>query len=214
MIPRASAYSEPCAIERERGLLRRRVHVLAAQSRRAFLVDVLVVAGGRLRRRREDRFGQARGLLEPVREAVSADHSGLAVVLPPRPGEVSADHALDREHLEPRAHHRPAVLAQVAEVVRHDVAGAREPERREPGEDASLVRNRRPQHDVEGRYAIARDERERLLVQRVDLANLPATDVDCLAAHERSSFARAAKGAAQVVVTPSPPLVERAPAGA
>ena len=64
MIPRASACSSREAIERERRILGCLVALLSAKAGGTLLVDVLVVALDRLRRRREDRLGQPGRLLE------------------------------------------------------------------------------------------------------------------------------------------------------
>ena len=114
---------------------------LADERGRRRAVDVLVVAARRLGRRREDRLGQLLRLGEPVGEPVAAHLAGRPVVLPARAGEVAAHDALDRQHLEPPALGRAAVGAQREQVVRDQLARAREPEPGEPGQDASLVRD-------------------------------------------------------------------------
>ena len=50
-----------------------------------------------LRRRREDRLGEAGGLAEPRGEGDAADGARPPVVLPARAGEVAARHALERD---------------------------------------------------------------------------------------------------------------------
>ena len=95
------------------------------------------------------------------------------VVLPARAGEVAAHDALDRQHLEPPALDRAAVLAQREQVVRDELARPREPERGEAGEHAALVRDLGRQDDVEGRDPVAGDEEQALLVERVELATFP-----------------------------------------
>src|SRR5918994_2017515 len=64
-------------------------------------------------------------------------------------------------------------------MVRDDLACAREPEGGQPRENAALVRDRRRQDDVERGDAVARDQCEGAVVQRVDLAHLPARDMGC-----------------------------------
>ena len=72
---------------------------------------------------------------------------------------------------------RTPVRQDSPEMVRDDVGGTSEPERREAGQHASLVGNRRREHDVEGGDAVARDEEQPVLVERVDLADLAAREV-------------------------------------
>ena len=103
--------------------------------------------------------------------------AGRQVVLPPGAGEVAADDALDRQHLEAPALGRAAVVAQREQVVRDEVARPREPESREPGEHAALVGDLGRKDDVEHRDAVARDEQQTLVVERVELAHLAASDV-------------------------------------
>ncbi len=165
------------AVERERDALRLGEQVGADQLGSLLARDVLVVARLRLRRRREDRLGQLLRLDEPLRQPVPADLAGREVVLPARAGEVAAHDALDRQHVEPPALHRARVRAQLQEVVRHELARPREPERGQAREHAPLVRDVGGQDDVEGRDPVARDEQEALLVECVDLADLSRGDV-------------------------------------
>ena len=100
------------------------------------------------------------------------------VVLPARAGEVAAHDALDRQHLEPPALGR----APVAPERRAGGSGRSRRVRANqnadrPGEHAALVRDLGRQHDVEGRDAVARDEQQPLVVERVELADLAAPDV-------------------------------------
>ena len=70
--------------------------------------DVLVMACGGLRRRREHRRRQAARLQE-ARGQRFAVHRAVTLVLPPgRAGEVAAHDALDRQHLGPPDEHSPA----------------------------------------------------------------------------------------------------------
>ena len=108
---------------------------------------------------------------------VPADLAGREVVLPARAGDVAAHDALERQHLEPPALGRAAVVAQREQMVRDDVLRPREPEAGEPGEHAALVRDLGGKDDVEGRDAVARDEQQPLVVECVDLADLSACDV-------------------------------------
>ena len=59
------------------------------------------------------------------------------------------------------------------DVVRHEIAHALEPERRQLREDLALVGDPRAQHVVERRDAIGRDE-EQVLADFVDVADLAA----------------------------------------
>src|SRR5919106_571704 len=68
--------------------------------RGALEVDVLVVVAELgLGRRGEDRLGQPLGLAQPSRKLDAAHRTRLAVLAPPGPGQVAANHALDRVHL-------------------------------------------------------------------------------------------------------------------
>src|SRR5581483_3075699 len=151
--------------------------VSADYRRRSRAIDVLVVSGLRFRGRREERFWQLLRLDEARREAMTADLSGREVVLPSGPGEVPADDAFDREHLEPAALRRAAVRTETEQVVRDEVAGLREPVPGEAGEDASLVRDLGRQHDVERRDAVARDEQQPVVVEREEFTDLAAAEV-------------------------------------
>src|SRR3990170_3158184 len=116
------------------------------------------------------------------------------VVLPPRAGEIPAHHALDREHVEFPADHRPAVGAELEEMVGDDLACPSEPERREPGEHLPLVRDRRRQDDVEGRDPVAGDELEAPVAELEDLPYLPARDMNRLRGHALTSSVSATSG--------------------
>src|SRR5688572_13155481 len=150
---------------------------------RAIEVHVLVVVAHLgLGRRREDRLGELLGLLEPIRELDPTDRAGRPVVLPARPGDVAANDAFDRCHLQALDQHRaPAeLLGHVGDrdqVVRADVAGALEPEGRQPGQDLALVRDRRGVHDVVGRDPVRRHEQQPVLAYGVDIPHLPAGEV-------------------------------------
>jgi hypothetical protein len=108
---------------------------------------------------------------------VAADLAARGVVLPARAGEVAAHDTLDRQHLEPAALHRAPVVADREHVVRDELTQQREPEPREPGEHAALVGDLRRQDDVEGRDAVAGDEQQTLVLERVELADLAGRDV-------------------------------------
>ena len=143
---------------------------------------LVVVADLGLGRGREDRLGQLLGLLQPVRQLDPADRAGGLVVLPARPGDVAAHDALHRHHLEPLDQHRAAaeLLGHVRErdqVVRADLAGALEPEGRQPGEHLALVRDRRGMHDVVGGDPVGGDEQQAVFADGVDVPHLPAGEV-------------------------------------
>ena len=86
-----------------------RSHERAADDLRGLvLADVDVVAGLRLRRRREDRFGQAIRLAQAGGQLDAADAAGLLVFLPARARQVAARDALDRQRPRAPAEHRSA----------------------------------------------------------------------------------------------------------
>ena len=62
-------------------------------------------------------------------------------------------------------------------MIRDDLPRAGEPEARETGEDAALVGDLGREDDVEGGDPVARDEKQTLLVELVDLAHLAGCDV-------------------------------------
>src|SRR5207248_5118876 len=137
-------------------------------------VDVLVVAGDRLRRRREQRLRKSLGFPHASPELVPTDRTGRAVILPARAGQVAANDALDREHLESATLGRPAVFAERSEVIRTDVRRPGEPPRREACQDAALVGYLGRKDDVERRDPVAGHEEQTLVVEREELADLSA----------------------------------------
>ena len=68
-------------------------------------------------------------------------------------------------------------------MVRHDACGRVEPERREGGEDPSLVGDRVVEHDVEHREPIRRDHEVPVVAHVVELADLPRVAVRQADAH-------------------------------
>ncbi len=64
-------------------------------------------------------------------------------------------------------------------MVPNDMRRAREPVARQPGEDAPLVGDLGREDDVERGDAVGRDEQEPFVVQRVELADLAASNVHC-----------------------------------
>ncbi len=177
MIPRSSGPFRDVAVELEGHPLYLVEPLLADERDGGRAVDVLVVARLGLGRRREDRLRQLVGLGEPGGQRVPADLAGGAVVLPARSGEIAANDAFDREHLEPAALGRASVVGEREQVVRDDPGGLGEPEPGEPGQHAPLVGDLGGQYDVERGDPVARDEQQTFLVERVDLTDLSARDV-------------------------------------
>ena len=108
--------------------------------------DVLIMLAYRgLRRRREDRLGQSRTVLEMRRQLDPAHLAGRRVVAHGGAGEVSARDALDREHVQPLTDHGAAgdLVRDLGrdQVVGNDVRQPLEPPRRHPREDLALVRD-------------------------------------------------------------------------
>src|SRR3990172_12853741 len=132
---------------------------------------------------------------------MAANGSGSSVVAPPRACEIPAHHALDREHVEPPADHRPPVLADLEQVIRCYLARAREPEAREPGEDSPFVRDRCRENHVESGDPIARDERESVIAERVDLTDLAARNANCPGGHACTSSLSATSARSRVKTT-------------
>ena len=177
MIPALQRVVGRRLVQPERDLLDLAEPLLADELGRLLARDVLVVPFDRLRRRREDRLGELVRLLQALGQLVPADLAARAVVLPARAGEVAAHDALDRQHLEPAALHRAAVVADGEHVVRDDRREEREPVAGEAGQDAALVRDLGRQDDVEGRDAVGGDEQQALVVDLVDVADLAGRDV-------------------------------------
>ena len=139
-------------------------------------VDVLVVVADLgLGRGGEDRLRQLVGLEQVRRQLDPADRAAFLVFLPARAGEVAADDALDRVHLQPLHPHRPFgdLLGDVLgdEVVGDDVRGQPEPEDRHPVQHLALVGDRRRHHHVVGGDAVGGDHQQ-VVVPLVDLADL------------------------------------------
>ena len=182
MTPRSRAWPAANEVELDRHVADAPHEVAVADElRRALEVDRLVVAGLGLRRRREDRRRQALGLAQAGRELDPGDLAGRLVVLPARAGDVAAHDALDREHLQPADDHRAAAhvvrhaLGRRDEVVVDDVAGLREPERRQAGQHRALPRDPVRMHDVVRRDPVAGDHQD-AVAQRVHLSDLAARD--------------------------------------
>src|SRR4029078_418858 len=118
-------------------------------------------------------------LAEPRGQRVTANRAGCRVVLPAGSRQVAANDALDRQHLEPPALGRASVRAESEQMVLTDLSGAGEPESGQAREDTTLVGYVGRQHDVERRDAVTGDEQQPLVVEGVELANLPAAHVEC-----------------------------------
>src|SRR5436190_5719169 len=156
-------------------------------------VDVLVVVAyvglGGLG---EDRLRELLRLLESLGQADAAHGPGGLVVLPAGPRQVAADHALDRDHLEPLHEHpaAPGVARHVRirdEVVRADVLRTVEPEDGQAGEHPSLVRDGRGVHHVVRGDPVGGDHQQAVLPDRVDVPDLALRDQ--LEVLERGGFA-------------------------
>jgi hypothetical protein len=167
-----------------------------------------------LRRRGEDRLGQAIALPQAGWQRDAADGAVGAVLLPAGARQVAADHDLDRQHVRPAAEHHPAAQLRPAErtrpaigrrpepavgqvvrvgreqVVGNDAGRLDEPEAREAGQDAALVRDRRREHDVEGGQPVAGDEQEAVLPDREQVADLARADEGVSERHRRGPPAR------------------------
>src|SRR5207245_930546 len=126
---------------------------------------------------------------EGPRERLAGDGAERLVLGPRGTRDVPACHALDvdplavlhehrtareRAHLAKRLRKAPQVRRD--DVVGDDLLGLPEPEARELREDFALVGDRRGQHDVERRKAIARDDDELVAAGLVHVADLPAPE--------------------------------------
>ena len=131
-----------------------------------------------LRRRRQDRLGQALILLHAVGQVVAAERAAaLRVVRPDRrrrdARQVRAHHELDRQRLA-FARDGDGRIGHVDDVVRRDVGGRLEPERRHLVQHLALERNR-AQHDVERADPVGRDQRPPSRRARSSRAPCPRT---------------------------------------
>ena len=119
---------------------------------------------------------------------MAADRAGREVVLPAGAGEVAADDALDRQHLEPAALGRAAVVAQREQVVRDELARRANQNAERPVSTRPLSGISVGQDDVERRDPVARDEQQPVVVERVELADLAAPTCVRLQTWTGSSF--------------------------
>ena len=146
--------------------------------------DVLVVVADlRLRRRGEDGFRQFGRLGQPSGQFHATHLTSVPVLLQPRSGEVAAHDAFEGQHVQLAADLGPAedtlgnarVIRRSGEVV-GDVEGGEE-EVAHRGEDAALVRDRAVQDEVIGRDPVGGHHEQGVLVDLVDLADLPGREV-------------------------------------
>ena len=108
-------------IELDRDPLKLGEPLVADEAARLLGGQRLVMALGRLRRRREDRLRKpVRLARDPPGSAIPQTSPLSLVALPARSGQVAADDALDRQHHELPALHRAAVLANRQQVIRDD----------------------------------------------------------------------------------------------
>ena len=142
----------------------------------------------RSRRGREDRLGKSFGFFQSRWQRDTADFAGSFVFLPGRAGDVSAHHALDREHLGAAYQHRASaklvsILANLAgvfldiggdHVVLHDIGKIVEPEQRNLIEDSPLVWDARRQNVIESGDAVGGNEEQLLVAHGVDVTDLAA----------------------------------------
>ena len=183
-------------VDRE-GQVAQRARVRLADRRHDRLVgDVLVVlADRRLRGGREDRLRQARAVRQAAGQRDAAHRSVRPVLDQAGAREIAAGHALDREHVEAAADHRPACdgvghtrrpdLGR-DQVVAHDVREQLEPPERELRQHAALVGDGGRQHEVVRADAVARDDEDDVPVlgrgggaglRDVQVPDLPRVDV-------------------------------------
>jgi hypothetical protein len=131
------------------------------------------VPGLGLGRGREDGLRQPIGLAQTLGQLDAADVAGLLVLGPAGSREIAPGHALEGHDLALLHQHRaarqrggvgPEVLGKPGNVglqkVILDVRELPEPEVGQLGQDLPLVGNAGGEHDVERRYAVARDEKK------------------------------------------------------
>src|SRR5215472_4678829 len=148
--------------------------------------NVLVVAGRGLRRRRKDRLRKTIGLAQPSWQANPANASRFVILLPSRSGNVSPHNALNWNWLRLPNHHRPPAYLAIEglengremfrgdEVILDDVVQIIEPKNRDLREHTAFVGNRSGQNYIEGGKPVRRDNEEKVALQFVDIADLPA----------------------------------------
>ena len=141
--------------------------------------------GRRLAGRSEDRFGELIALTETGRELEAAHGLSRLVLLPARPGEVSAHDALDRKDAGLGDDHAAAIEFVPAGLSgERDIAGVHaekmvrhiekaEPKPAELCEDSPFVRDATRQHPVKRADPVGGDE-EQAVAKVVDIAHLAA----------------------------------------
>ncbi len=120
----------------------------------------------------------------PAGSGHAAHRAARAVLGEPRAGEVAAGDALHRVHVEPPHEHGAAGHGvghrPGDEVVGHEVGELVEPPQRQLGQHTALVGDRRGQHVVVGRDAVARDDEQvaaAAVLGLVEVADLAGVDV-------------------------------------
>ena len=154
-------------------------------------IDIFVmVSGGRLGGRREQRFRQARRHRQSGRQRDAADRAVLLVVLVAGPDQVAAHHGFQRQGVQFFYHHgAPRKLralvriddhvlqSQAGQVIGHDVASLREPEQRDSRQDLALERDGIGQYDVEGRQTVGGDDEQMIRIDVVDVPHFSLMDL-------------------------------------
>src|SRR5438552_7641648 len=133
--------------------------------------------------RRKDRLGQLLAFLQSFGQRDAAYSSIAAILLPSRTGQVAADHAFDGYDLSLADQHGaaredirlgPESLRQVAHLRAEEMIGpaeALEPEDRQRGQYAPLVRDAGRQHPVKGPNPVGGNS-DAPLAKVVDVAQL------------------------------------------
>ena len=153
------------------------------------VADVLVVmAGLRLARRREDRLGQLARVAQARRQLHAADRLRLLIFRPAAARQVAAHHRFDRDRLQAAHQHRAArdlrhfggsddALGRLSrQMVGTQVTELAEPEQGHLREQFALARDRLAHDHVEGRQAVAGDHEETVGADRVVVAHLAARE--------------------------------------
>ena len=154
-------------------------------------VDVLIVlAGGRLRCRREQRLRQCVRHLQARRQGDAAHGTPRHVILVARTDQIPPGDGLDRQCVQLPHHHgaageRGALVAvrneildpELGQLIRDDVPGLVEPELGDPCEHCALEGYRIGQHHIEGRQPIRGDDEHMVRVDVIDVAYLALVDL-------------------------------------
>src|SRR5437763_7306277 len=154
---------------------------------------VLVVPLLGFRGRGEDGRIEPRALDQSRGQRLARERPGLPVFGPRRARDVSPYDALERDGRGAPDEHRPARKARAErfegwharddlvrigrqEMARQHARELPEPEGAELGEHRSLVRHRLAHHHVERAHPVARDQKQDVPLDRVDLSHLAAPD--------------------------------------